>query len=1080
MNKFCLNICSALLLFLSLGRAYASEKVLDIREEKFQDDKALPSSADRGPSMMIYPYFERKSYACPYDYASFEEMCKLLQKAGITELQDFAHEKISPSDMHYPLNPDLDSKDKLVEIAGKYGIDKIWLVFGWRAYGAPMSATDKRVNVMCSEFLEEQYRFIDAVAKKNKQYGKNIFGLWLDEPWFGSDKINFDVHLDTFKEFCEKEYGEIYTGTTMPISRTPGSWWKQDASQDKWTRRFLVFQYCVYENFFKAIHKYAKSKDIKIVMRSMYTPVYAGGWTWGLDPYRVSKIGDYQWLPLSFLRLFNYENSICGNYKTLGPADFCRGMRGYPVDYFIYDMYLNYPKNTLRYNELVNLSKQWLGAERIADVAVLTYPVGILGGFKNPREVFMDNDNMFWATMDKLCPSDMIDVRDTRFYSKYRILIAPRYCGWSVPQYVIDNLKKFVNNGGTLISFDAKFAIGKRDLTDPKNVSEQLYGFDFLPENIAVGEIRFTDTGDAPTFKGKNMTQKKIRIFDSENVKALAVSIPGNEPVILEKTMGKGKIIYVNLDFAERVKKEQLWSTLPALLAARTGKFSARITAGLRFQSVIGKDGHAMLSISDRDWGMDYMLNNVKWQAACKAIPDETRGILTIDPESLKLRGEAFQVVALSENMFIANASGSKTWSREELKNGIPVKVLKETGYENIVIEPFGQKHEGKGIAARLRDVQVQWDKDVEQARLHPKGIGTDPLRKRIIIEKSNDVQDKPVNWQSTMRNRFIIDVTAPLDIPLNNQPLILGRKELSKLAGLEINSVELYRDGEKNKIEVQLDKDEIIFMDDFKNTVPNRYALYFDQQSVKPEPVSSIEKTNRLETPFYSAEIDNNGRISISGCGNIPGLQLNGTGGFEVAASSYRNPGKLHWTDRGPIRYMVEFTSVDNGISFKSVYEFFKGSPYIKIAYSSSQDNPLRPLEQFFYWPIGHITGKENRLEFLAGPGNWNKCGSTKENWSFMPFAENTYVLVKEKDSGFAWVLLSSTFIKPPYIMIGAKQLYFITRFGESHLTPVLVKKPYAEFMYIAGVSTKNDAQKELEILKKNWIIKIKVENNR
>ena len=157
----------------------------------------------------------------------------------------------------------------------------------------------------------------------------------------------------------------------------------------------LCFQYCVYEDFFKRICAYAKSRNIQVQMRSMYTPLYGRAWAWGHDPYRVSKIGDYQWLPVCFERMFNYENTVAGYYRSLGGDDFFSGVRGYPCNYFHYLSYSNEIQNKIQYDELVNLTREWLGAEQKADVAVMTYPVGLIGGFKNPKEAFLDNDNMF-------------------------------------------------------------------------------------------------------------------------------------------------------------------------------------------------------------------------------------------------------------------------------------------------------------------------------------------------------------------------------------------------------------------------------------------------------------------------------------------------------------------------------------------------------------------------------------------------------------------------------------------------------------------------------------------------------------
>ena len=216
-----------------------SGKVVDVYEEAITHDKALPSSTDRGNGMMV---------ALIEDLNAYEKMCKQLQLLGVTEITDFDAKAIIPipGNMRFPMEPNLDVLDMEVAVAKKHGINKIWLVYGWAAYGEQMSATDKRVNAMTPEFFEEQCRFMDAVAKKNTQYGKNIFGFFFDEPWFNSSMTDFSAHVDSFRVFCEKEYGEIYPGTTLP---------KTDNPEDKWWRRLVVFRYCVYEGFFGMLQK---------------------------------------------------------------------------------------------------------------------------------------------------------------------------------------------------------------------------------------------------------------------------------------------------------------------------------------------------------------------------------------------------------------------------------------------------------------------------------------------------------------------------------------------------------------------------------------------------------------------------------------------------------------------------------------------------------------------------------------------------------------------------------------------------------------------------------------------------------
>ena len=149
-----------------------SGKVFDVYEEEITQDKALPSSTDRGNGMMA---------AFITDLNAFEKMCKQLQQIGVTEITDIDAQIVIPipKDMRFPKEPNLDVMDKKVAVAEKHGINKIWMAYGWRAYGDQMSATDKRVNVLTPEFFEEQCRFYGCRRpKKHAIWQKRIWLLF--------------------------------------------------------------------------------------------------------------------------------------------------------------------------------------------------------------------------------------------------------------------------------------------------------------------------------------------------------------------------------------------------------------------------------------------------------------------------------------------------------------------------------------------------------------------------------------------------------------------------------------------------------------------------------------------------------------------------------------------------------------------------------------------------------------------------------------------------------------------------------------------------------------------------------------
>ena len=128
-----------------------------------------------------------------------------------------------------------------------------------------------------------------------------------------------------------------------------------------------------------------------------------------------------------------------------------------------------------------------------------------------------------------------------------------------------------------------------------------------------------------------------------------------------------------------------------------------------------------------------------------------------------------------------------------------------------------------------MNEIRAQWDEEVRQARLHPRGLGGDPFRKRISLWKNDGASDSVGQPQSNLPDSFAMEITPPKGVGLANQPIVIDKKQLGELVKKDIGKAELYREGENNKIAVQVDKDEIIFIDNFKEGA-NRYVLYFDR----------------------------------------------------------------------------------------------------------------------------------------------------------------------------------------------------------------------------------------------------------
>ncbi|MDD5597434.1 MAG: hypothetical protein PHV82_05785 [Victivallaceae bacterium] len=1060
---------------------------VEVYEEKITQDMPLPSSKFLASSINII-------LRNHFDITDWDKHFADLHAAGISGIT-VNLKKIRDSNCGtLTAQPNLDELDEVLKAAVRQKM-KVWIDFNWNLQYSKNKNIE--ADFTSRKYIEGQYLLIDAIAEKNKKYG-NIVGMYWDEIWCAELYHLHPNSVDSFKQFCKKEYNEEYPGSKMPIKPDP---------RNKWWRRFVVFKYCVYENFSRKIYDYSKKKGFKVMTRTAPSQAYGGNaWKWGLDSYRIGKIGDCNaiFTSRSYEGDIN-ENSVMSGYKELTPLDFVWMLRGYPLTYFTYSLYLRYESIRTQFIELTKLAKEWIGAERLAEVAILNYPVNLIGSFKNPAPVFRDNEALLTSRLSRYFETDRIDIRDTRLYKKYKVLIAPKYSGNSIPAFACQGLLKYIKEGGILLALDADFSVGKRDLTNPRNINKELCGIEIKGKQ-SVGTIKFSrQIMGGAVIPGKNRLQQGIAVVDRNKIKIIATS--NNQPVITEYCLGEGKVVYVKLDLAKRIKEDNKWLRILAGLVNYYHMPAVTSNGMINIESAIKKNDRLMVSLFPATEGEVYV-GEVKPTDQPGDIPSveksvgEMKGVIRIDPKKLGLNAEKYQVFRLSECKLLPKNKNELYWGSDDLRKGIPVTITKEAGYENIVIEKAGTVHGGKSILAVLKAIRDKQKEDIRQGKLHPLGLRKEPFRSRIEVEKTSS--KSPLKWASAQPYRISLNINNPLNTVRPGEPIIISGAELLKAADgkkIQKDSFRVYQaNGDKQaEIASQLDsmqredkfldkKDELVFVATL-NPGKNDFLIYCSSRETKPTDYQGIKLVTEKNKKGKSIEIITTGltKIKLNPKGqmqiydeaaDLPVVELTAAGD-RYAGWSYHGNGKCKWLIKGPVHCRAVLDTRAKRDTFHIVYDFYYGSPFIKAYYSS---NEKAIVKERFYWPFGRLLGKSSSASVLTDKG-WRSV-TKGDAWNLKPFKDNVKTAVNQGDTAtqFGFLLAHSNIVIPPHLLVSKSKGngYFYIEFSKYHCgayTPV--DNPEVEWVYVHGAGHKQ-IDSYAQRLKKPLIVKLGTMENK
>lgn len=952
---------------------------------------------------------------------------------------------------------------------------RVWIFLNWNA---------KDLDFTSRAYRQTMHNLLDALALKQKQYPQ-LMGTWLDEIWCGMAANAYADKIATFRDFCKQEFGEEFTADSMPLKQNPA---------DKWWRRYVVFKYCIYESFIKDYTEYSHQVGLMTIPFLVNPHRYRRGYRWGHDRYRQSKYGDFISSPTYYKNPFPVENSIMHLQGGGTGFNFTQVFRGLPVQHWASASYRDNPELIAWCREAFQLAAEWRGAEPREDVALLTYPVAFMGLFANSETVFAEQDERIQQCLGCRFATRMIDVRETRFFPRYKVLIIPRYAAYSVPEFAISALTQFVENGGTLLVLDGLLATGRRDLTDPEPCGPELTGVVLGEERELSGSIRIDRLGRTEVLPLAPGTRAPV-LTPLHGAKLIACV--GDTPVGAEFALGKGRVVSLYVDVARQLGQNRLeWTDALAALIQSDHTPAVTCAGSLSIQGVIRKGDRAMVSLFTGA-GPRVDISSQPFQVPfASADIQAVTGTVSVNTTGLGLEQDRYQVFSLATYRTVPSPRGERAWTREQLLHGIPASVARRPGFENLVIEPPGTVHESTFLAD-VAAAHKEEEEALAHALAHPP-IGRDPLRSRVRATRT-DVRLTCAWDPEDGRLRIPLRVTNPAAAPVQGEPVSLSAASVLAATGSQFPAngrlhLKRKQDDTYQDVPLQVNRwvdaqrrqvasertalaatDELVFLADLESG-PNEFGLYVSDARVSA-PQSSGNHVD--EQPEAIAVDTGRSRVVLKCNGEMlfyPGQQeqpcLRMVSFGQRFFRAWEQKASWQIAARGPLeticRRRVTGTMRGHAGPVNAWVEFrlYHESPLIYLSMMSD----LTAKTYFIYWPKGYVYQGENWREMRQ------QCRLlTDSGWVIPGFARLEYrhgyksAVVFDRDgtrTGFGLLVASSTFPRPHTWLCEAHGLFWWQP-TRQHCGTERLQNAAAEYLFIADATTIAEIDAEAERLK-------------
>ncbi len=1034
---------------------------LPVRESAMTADTPLPDAAATwagGAGQCFVLHHSTPIRREKLDDWSLERSLDLMQSMGVTEIywSHRAFREVLKGGCH-PCPAVLpDEFDRVLAEAARRGMT-VGLFLNWN---------DAGIDLASRAYRQSMRNLVDALAAKKRQY-PNLTSLWWDEIWCAMSRNSYSNRLDAFRDFCRAEFHEDYPGDAMPPAANP---------DDKWWRRYIVFKYCIYEDFSRDLVAYSRANGLTSIPFLVNPFAYRRSQGWGHDRYRLSKIGDFTLAPTYYKNPMPVENSIMHLQADFGGFPFTQVLRGLPVEHWTFASMVNNPELIAKCKEIYALAGEWRGARPAEEVAVLTFPPALLGKFLKAEEVHRDHEELLQLTLSAYFAARMLDVRETRLYQQYKILLLPKYAGYSIPQFALDGLLEFVRRGGSLFVIDAEIAVGRRDLTDPAPRTAELAGFQPGAERPLAGPARLAGLMDMQLPLAEDTQAAALPVGGD---KGRPIVFAGEIPVGFDRPLGAGRVISLYFDVARQVKHDPArWGYALARLISARHQPAVTAEGNISVQGVIRKGNRLLISLYTAA-GPSTALSTEPTQVPEVAPTREgAQGIIRVRPGALGLNLDGFQVFSLADYQAHPAPDGGP-WSAAQLEAGIPVAIAPERDFENIVIEPPGTSHPSTFIADLEREKQ-ELAEALQKARDNPP-LGYRPFADRIAIQ-AGGLPPADAPWHEPAATRrlafaFQADTAAPGEI------IAIPAKYIQELAGANFRqaSFYLYRmlPDRHETIPCQVlsagvtpspatpdtgsgtAEDELVFITDAAAGV-NEFLLYCSSSN-SAQPANQSGLAERTEgrlvvTNGYSrVEFADNGRITIFAAGaNEYSLDITDFGVRFLKSWKTKSPFQL--LADGPVAAMVsrEVTTPfrnQPAVRLTFMARLYRNSPCLELEFSSNVSGKCNHLR----WPMGYIYQAADWQPLRAQTRVFTADGWQRPGFANVPLYDDCQTIVTfgqpPGPRSFGLLLAASTFATPPRWLIETPGLFWLQP-TRNHAGFARIDAPLVRYLLVQGLT--------------------------
>lgn len=479
---------------------------------------------------------------------------------------------------------------------------------------------------LASPVVKKMYRdLIEEVAANYLSKHKNLKGIYWHELGVSEGRNEHKNHLNEFKLFCKKNYGEDYTGSKMPYKADPS---------DKWWRRYCLYKNDVVTSFIKEMRDCSRQHGLKTYF-CYYPPETAGeeSWKWGFDPVALENLCDHMWVAGFPVESGKPYHLFKGSILDFGPAyagqnlarNYSYAFHGRPLSIWenrvsmyldvtrkffagkrlysdYYTQFLGHSQKEIslflgkeNIGKWVDLMSFWRGGTSVSTVAVAVNPVPFILQNRAVGNAYNDKVRNLMISLSSAVDVDGLVLGSESMdamLKELELIIIPEQMGVGLDKKTVNKLLGFMSKGGKILLINSPLVESKPDLTQKVDLTERLFGIKI--EDSVTGKFDKIEAR-LPLNASNRTWVSGYKVELSKDVEILASDSEGY-PILCRK----GNLYYSTIGFSENLAPymSSVVSYLANPIVSLTDK-----TGELRILETVKKNGMLCVSLFGKGQG---------------------------------------------------------------------------------------------------------------------------------------------------------------------------------------------------------------------------------------------------------------------------------------------------------------------------------------------------------------------------------------------------------------------------------------------------------------------------------------------